>query len=152
MARFREDADSKLELLRQTVIDGTFRPSEYRTYIKRENGKDRLIADISLYPDRILHSAICIALEDRLNAKLDPHVYSGRRNMGQHMAVSKISGYIRNDPRIKYALQIDIRQFYASIDKGILKAKLRTVIKDRRFLELMDVLIDGYPLPGIPLG
>ncbi|MBR2255024.1 MAG: RNA-directed DNA polymerase, partial [Candidatus Methanomethylophilaceae archaeon] len=102
--------------------------------------------------DRILHCAVCLVVEDFLNRKLVSQVYGGCPGKGQHLAVSKISGYLREDPRIEYALVLDVRHFYASIDKDILKAKLRGVIKDYRFLELVDQLIDDYPLPGLPLG
>jgi len=72
--------------------------------------------------------------------------------MGQHMAVSRIHEYLQNDSRLKYAMVLDIVGCYRNIDKEILKGKLRKVFKDQRFLELMDQLIDDYPLPGLPLG
>ncbi|MBO5547484.1 MAG: group II intron reverse transcriptase domain-containing protein, partial [Candidatus Methanomethylophilaceae archaeon] len=152
VASFMVHKGENLCRLRQSLEDGTFRSSEYRTRIKNERGKDRLIADIALYPDRILHCAVCLVVEDYLDCRLVHQVYGGRIGKGQHQAVSTLFGYLQKDDRIRYALVLDIRHFYASIDKGILKSKLRDVIKDYRFLELMDRLIDDYPLPGLPLG
>ena len=152
VAEFKKDAEAKLQALRQSVLDGTFVSSEYIFRHKQERGKTRLIADIALYPDRILHTAVCIAAEDELNRKLISQTYSGRRGMGQHLAVSKMAGYLREDPKIKYALLVDVHQFYASIDKDILKEKLRRSFKDERFLQLIFQLIDDYPRGGIPLG
>lgn len=152
VASFMQGKEEKLSALRSSLIEGTFVPSVYRTRIKNERGKDRLIADISLYPDRILHTAVCLAAEEHIDRRLISQCYGGRKGKGQHMAVTHLCRSLRRNPDLKYALSIDIRQFYASIDKDILKGKLRRVYKDSRFLGLMDMLIDSYDLPGLPLG
>ena len=117
-----------------------------------ENGKMRLVADLPLYPDRILHWAVCLKAEDPINRKLIDQAYGSRPGTGHHMAVRQLSEYIKNDSRLKYALVADVRQFFPSIDKEILKAKLRRVLKDSSLLDLLDTIIDDYKLPGIPIG
>lgn len=149
---FKRNQEKKLLALRESLLEGTFQSSRYRMFVTNENGKDRLVADCPLYPDRILHWAICLVAEEPLNRKLIDQTYGSIPGTGHHAAVKCVYGYIRNDSRVKYALSLDVRHFFASIDKEILKQKMRLAYKDQLFLELMDVIIDGYDLPGIPIG
>ena len=149
---FLEKKDILLEKLHKELSEGTYRSSEYRMFVINEKGKDRWVADLPLYPDRIVHWAICLVVEDRLNKSLIDQTYACVKGRGQHDAVNKVCEYIRKDHRLRYALTIDVRKFFQSIDKDILKNKLESKFKDRRFLNLMFQLIDEYPHDGIPLG
>ena len=51
-----------------------------------ERGTERLVADLPLYPDRILHWAICLAAEDDLNRKLIAQTYASIPGRGYHQA------------------------------------------------------------------
>ena len=50
-----------------------------------------------------------------------------------------------------YILKMDVRKFYASIDLERLKAKIRRRIKDKRMLQVIELIIDGHP-EGLPIG
>ena len=152
VAEFQEDSERMILELQASLMDGTYRSSEYRMFTVNERGKERLVADLSLYPDRILHWAICLVVEAPLNSKLIDQTYGSRPGTGYHQAVMNLSRYMEGDTRIRYALLMDIRHFFPSIDKGILKQKLRQVLKDAHLLGLLDVVIDDYKLPGIPIG
>ena len=151
VAEFLEDSERRLLELQAAVMNGTYRSSEYRMFVVNEHGKERLVVDLPLYPDRILHWAICLVVETPLNRKLIDQTYASRPGVGYHRAVRELSEYMREDSRLKYALLVDIRHFFPSIDKSILK-KLRAVLKDVRLLELLDTIIDDYGLLGIPIG
>lgn len=144
--------DELLLRLREQLLDGTFVSSRYRMFTVKERGKERFVADLPLYPDRILHWAICIVVEERLNRKLIDQSYGSRKGMGYHDAVKRVYDYLQDDSRLRYALVVDVKKFFASIDKDILKRKLERAFKDRRFLDLMFGLIDDYPYSGIPIG
>ncbi len=149
---FLEDSENNLKKLRDSLIDGTYKSSEYRMFNILERGKQRFVADLPLNPDRILHWAICLVAEEPLNNKLIDQSYGSRPGMGYHDAVKKVHSYIQKDAKIRYALIVDVKKFFASIDKEILKKKMLRVFKDRRFLDLMFKLIDEYSYPGIPIG
>ena len=134
------------------MINGNYSSSEYRTFTIKEKGKERFISDLPLYPDRILHWAICISCEERFNAKLIDQTYASIPGRGYHDAVRKVYGYIQSDPKIRYALVFDVHKFFQSLDRTILKDKMDKTFKDSRFLELMKQLIDEYPYSGIPIG
>lgn len=152
VAEFLGDKDALISKLIADVRNGTYVVPEYRTFILKERGKERFIADAPLYPSRILDWAICIVVEDYICSKLIGQTYASVPTRGYHGAVRQIYDYVRKDKRIRYALIFDVRKFFNSINRNILKRKLREVIKDQQFLELLDMLIDGYPYDGIPLG
>ncbi len=149
---FQEDAEGNLERLRESLVGGFYASSEYRMFTIDERGKQRLVADLPLYPDRIAHWAICLALEGPLNRKLIDQAYGSRPGTGHHKAVRQLSEYISNDSRIRYALFVDIHHFFPSIDKDVLKQKLSAAVKDHEVVRLLDRIIDDYPLSGIPIG
>ena len=152
VAEFMSDMDGNLARIRGSLLDGTYHSSEYRTFTIRENGKERLIADLPLCPDRIVHWAVALAVEGPLNRRLIDQCYGSVPGRGHHMAVRRLESYVRGDSRVRYALSMDVRKFFPSIDKEILKGMLRRAFKDARALALMEQIVGEYPLPGIPLG
>lgn len=152
VAEYLSDKTRLLTALYEQVRGGVFHSSTYRMFTLNERGKERLVADLPLYPDRILHWAICIVAEPELNRKLIAQTYASIPGRGYHQAVRQVYDYIRKDKRVRYALVFDIHHFFPEIKIPILKRKLENSIKDRRFLELMFRLLDEYSLPGLPLG
>ena len=55
-----------------------------------------------------------------------------------------LSKYIReNKSKIKYTAKADIKHFFPSINTDILKKRLEKKIHDKRFLEVLFVVIDS---------
>ena len=50
----------------------------------------------------------------------------------------------------KYCLKLDIKKYYLSIDKNILKIKSRKLFKDENLLYLLDTIIESEQ--NIPIG
>ena len=152
VVKFKKDKENNLIRLREQVINGTFRSSEYRMFEIHENGKTRIVADLPLYPDRILHWAIALAAEDEMNKSLIGQIYASVPGRGYQQAVHKLHDYMRSDEKIRYALIMDVSKFFPNIPKDGLKDRLGRAFRDRPFLDLMFRLIDEYPYPGIPIG
>jgi hypothetical protein len=68
--------------------------------------------------------------------------YACRHDKGVHAAVNRYQAWVQT---YRYVLKMDVRQYFPSIDREILKGKLRRGIKDVRALELLDRIIDGSP-------
>lgn len=145
---FRRNEKTLLPQLQHDLITHAFEPSDYKTYYKFERGKQRLIADLPLYPDRIVHCAIAIVIEDRLNRSLIYQTHASIKGHGTHTAVMDVRRQLHNDPKIKFVLSMDIHQYYASINVSNVKKMLREYIKDNELLNLMDKILDGYNKTG----
>ena len=153
---FRSKEEYYLVQVQSMIRDGTFHASRYNIYTKNERGKDRLIADLPLYPDRIVHFAIYQIIGPELNKKLIDQTHSSIKGRGTHTALTFVRRSLYNDPKIRYCLSMDIDQYYPSLDPEAAKRMMRNeYVKDYRICNLLDEILDGYTRmgrPGIALG
>lgn len=143
-----KNRDSNLANLRTSLINGTFKTSEYDTF-KISEPKERLIFRLPYYPDRIVHHAIMNVIKPTFIKTFTHDTYSCIEGRGIHLAANKVKKAIKGTDS-KYCLKIDIRKFYPSIDHGVLKALIRKKFKDAKFLNLIDEIIDSAD--GLPIG
>lgn len=148
VAQYNEHKDSLLAQLQDDLINHRVKLSPYHMYYKMERGKRRLIADLPLYPDRVLHCAVAIVIEDRLNRTLIYQTHASIKGHGTHTAMMDVRRHLHNDPKIRYCLSVDIDQCYASIPPKRIKLMFRSYIKDNEFLFLLDRIIDNYNATG----
>lgn len=80
------------------------------------------------------------------------HSYAAFPERGGHKGKRMLALWIKRDPKnTKYCLKVDIRHFFDSIDKKILKTMLARIISEKQFLDLLFTIIDVTD-HGIPLG
>lgn len=138
---FKMNKDSNLESIRQLVISGNFHTGKYKAQ-KIYEPKERIIYKLPFAPDRIVQHAVMNILKPILMRKMIKNIYACIEGRGQHKASIKCSEYVR---RNKYCLKGDCRKFYPSIDQKILSEMLRKIIKDKRFMALVDNIIFSFP-------
>lgn len=147
---FDKDREGNLQRLHELLISGQYKTSEY-TFFTVHDPKERVIARLPYYPDRIVHHAITSVLEPIFTRLYTADTYACIKGRGGHLARHKIMEAMRKDKEgTKYCLKLDIRKYYPSIDHEILKGILRRKIKDQRCLALLDEIIDSAP--GLPIG
>lgn len=147
---FDQDRDGNLRRLHDLLLSGDYHTSRY-TFFKISDPKERTIARLPYYPDRIVHHAIVAVLEPIFTALYTADTYACVKGRGGHLARKRIMRAMRRDTEgTKYCLKMDIRHYYPSIDHDILKGIIRRKIKDQRALRLMDEIIDSAP--GLPIG
>ena len=74
----------------------TFRNSEYTTYLKQDNGKEREIFKLPYFPDRIIHHCIVQVLEDIWTKTLIEDTYSSLKGRGIHKGLERIKKAMTN--------------------------------------------------------
>lgn len=147
---FDRDREGNLQRLRELLLSGQFKTSEYTNFIIYEP-KERLISRLPYYPDRIVHHAVMNVLEPIWVSIFVKNTYSCIKHRGIHKAVNDLKKDLRNDVAgTKYCLKIDIKKYYPSINHDVLKSIIRKKIKDARLLSLLDEVIDSAD--GIPIG
>ncbi len=152
VAEYLADKDGNLRKLQNQFIYHTYETSEYTLFYKMENGKERLVSDLPLYPDRIAHWAVALVIEPLVNKRLIPQSHASRKGHGTHTAIADVKKYLDSDPRIGYCLKTDVKKFFQSLPKGVVKECVRRVVKDPDVLWFIDKIVDDYPEPGLPLG
>ena len=150
---FEQDLAGNLARLRQQLRAGAWRVYGYRRFQRFDGNKFRIIDWDPFFPDNIVQHAIQQTAGQVLLRAGISDTYAGVKGRGVHRAMKRmrkfLSEYLDMEPI--YVLKLDIRKFYQSIDTGLLKAKIRRKIKDRRVLALYDELIDSHP-DGLPIG
>ena len=136
--RFEFRREYELLRLRRELLAGTFTPGPFVTHWV-QSPKLRLIS-AAPYRDRVLHHAVMNVLEPILERHFHPHSFACRTGKGTHAASRHLQDLLR---RYRFSCQLDIRKFFPSIDHAILKTRFRRLLKDRRFLDLLDRIIDG---------
>lgn len=109
--------------------------------------------------DRLVHQIVYSGLNLILDKKFIFHSLSSHRLKGTHVGIFHLRRMIRkvsaNGHRPCYALKMDIKRFFDTIDHNILKHLIRKNIYDEKFLKIIDTIIDSFNKGqnvGVPLG
>lgn len=158
---FKYNLEANLINIKRLLDTNKWIPGKYnyfRIYIPKER-------EIGCPPfkDTIVHHAILRVIAPYIQNRYIFNSYAVKKGKGIHLAVRMLQRYCREaqslfhkDKSDIYVIKGDIHHYFQSIDTNILKRKLRCYIKDKRVLNLFDLIIDGYPNnskhPGIPHG
>ena len=151
--RVNRNVGRHLKGIRRMLLDKTYRVGDYKIEIINDKGKERELYKLPYYPDRIIQWAIMLQIETILSKNMCYHTCASIKGRGINRAMRLSKKYTKKAVECKYCLKFDIKKFYPSINKSILKSLLRTKFKDRDLLELLDLIIDSYPHErGLPIG
>lgn len=102
--------------------------------------------------DRVLHHAVFYVLNRIFEPTFINDSYSCRINKGTHKGVEKVTNMLRaaskNNTRQCYALKCDVRKFFDSVDRQVLKNILDRKIKDKKTISLLGEIIESYEKSG----
>lgn len=136
--------------LHNSLKEENYKTSKYSNFTIYEP-KERKISRLPYFPDRIVHHAIMNILEPILKNCLISQTYSCIKNRGIHKGLNDLNKSLKVKKETEYCLKVDIKKFYPSINKDILKVLLRTKFKDIKLLKLLDEITDSNE-KGLPLG
>lgn len=148
--RFEADLGANLHALYDELLAGTYQPQPYRNFMVMEP-KPRMIS-APAFRDVVVQHAIYAVINPIFDAGFIHDNYGCRLNKGTHRASDAAQRYLRQSPAGSVTLQLDVRKFYYSIDRAILRTLVERKIKDRRFVDLMMVFADHGGDVGIPIG
>ena len=135
--KFNDNLESHLIQLQRELQEKTYQPGNYNSFYVFEP-KKRLIS-AAPYRDRVVHHALCNIVVPIFEPTFISDSYSNRVGFGTHRAVKRFTKFLRSSD---YILQCDIRKFFPSIDREILKSLIRRKLKCRDTLWLIDLIID----------
>lgn len=148
VAEFTLKLETELFKLQEELINDNYQPGKYRLFTIYE-GKPRTIA-AAPFRDRVVHHALMNIIEPLIDKQFIYDSYACRKNKGVHKAVDRYQLWSKS---YRYALKMDIQQYFASINHILLKHKVKVKIKDVKVLNLINKIIDTAPSKtGIPIG
>jgi retron-type reverse transcriptase len=117
--------------------------------------KQRRISKASV-KDRLVHQIVYHVLNTIFDSKFIFHSLSSRIGKGTHIGVTLLRRMIRkvsaNENKPCYALKMDIKRFFDTVNHLILKTLIRKHITDRYALQIIDTIIDSFKVNDGPSG
>lgn len=144
-----KDVEGHLQRVQAALVNKTFTTSAYKTETRLEGGKMRTIYKLPYYPDRIVQHALMSVVGPIFRRSLIRDTFQSLPQRGTSDARRRVQRMMRNDPQ-RYALKMDIRLYYPSVDNEQLKIIVRRKIKCPDTLQLIDNIVDSRQ--GLPIG
>ena len=130
---YAENLDERLEDLVKRMKAMTYKPGPVREVrIPKDNGGQRKLG-ISNFEDKIVQMAISLILEAIYEPIFYQHSYGFRRGRNCHQAIRACYQHLHRG-KTKVVLDVDLENFFGSIDHKKLILLLRMKIKDERFI------------------
>lgn len=154
---FQRNESVNLMNLQKRLYNRTYKFSGYITFEVHE--PKRRVINAPHFVDKIVQLAMHEVLSEIFVPKFISHSFACMTDRGTHAAVNQVQKNIKvakwkwgNDA---YICNVDVRKFFYTIDRDILKMQYRRVIKDEDMLWVMDGIVDSGGLIddiGLPLG
>ena len=138
VALFEYALEDNLIELQRSLLTKHYQPSPYQSFYIHEP-KRRLIS-AAPFRDRVVHHALCNVIEPIFERSFVSDNYANRKGKGTHKALNRAQQFLR---RYAYVLQLDIRQFFPSIDHAILKELVAIKIYSADVLWLIDEIVNS---------
>jgi len=140
---FEIDAEQNLLRLEEELNARTYRPSRSICFVvDRPKLREIFAAD---FRDRVVHHVLVDHLEPMAEPKFIYDSYACRKDKGTHAAVKRLQGFTRsvtrNNSRMAYCLQLDVRSFFVTINKNILFGLLKKYTDDSDMIWLSEIII-----------
>lgn len=141
--RFEAEQEKNLLALREALLQRSYRPGRSVCFFAtRPKLREIFAAD---FRDRVVHHVLVDYLERIWEPIFIHDSYACRTGKGVHAGVARLQTFLRqataNGTRPAWYLQLDIRNYFMSIDKDILFRLLAAKIKDDTALWLTRLLV-----------
>ena len=140
VARFLAEADVELPRLSLELATDSYRPRPYRQFRIRDP-KPRTISCAD-FRDRVVHHAVCDVTGPLLERRFVFESYACRVGKGAHRAAARAQELAR---RYRYFLKLDVAGFFDSVDHSILLDLLGRSFREKRLLNLLEVIVRSSP-------
>jgi len=149
----KANPDEYAGIIRDMLVNHTYKQSAYRTRVIFEHGKQRTLRYTRTFPDRVVQHCLLQIIGPILIGTYISDSYASIPNKGLHHGSVKLRSWLKIDPiGTRYCLKIDVHHYYDSIDRNILYQMLCRKLKDQAVLALLHQFIFQAPGTGIPIG
>lgn len=149
-----ENIDEYAARLRAFLLDekAIFHDGQRAVINEGTHKKRRELAKPVFFPDQCAHWAVMQILSPCFLRSFYPYTCSCIKGRGVHYAKRNVERFLKDTKNTKYCAQLDIKSFYASVDKEILIELFNRKIKDKRITAVLAKIVRSYSGAGLPLG
>jgi retron-type reverse transcriptase len=148
--KFEVNLGAELESLHNELHSGTYKPRAYSQFYVYEP-KKRLI-NAPAFRDLVVQHAIYRTIYAIFDKTFINTSYACRKGGGTHKASNYTQREMQKYDGDLYFVKLDIRKFFYSIDRQILRKMFEKKIKDIRFVDIMCEFMEMNADKGIPIG
>lgn len=133
-----------IEAIQKMLIEKTYKVGNYKISVIEDKGKKRVLHKLPYYPDRIIQWAVLLQIDKIFMSTFTNFTCASLKDRGIHYASNMLSKWMNEDYQgTRYCLKLDMKKFYPSANREILKKLLRKKFKDKDLLWLLDEIIDS---------
>jgi len=154
--KFTQNLEKELFLIQEELISGNFNFSPYRNF-KVHEPKERIIS-APCFRDVVVQHAIINIIEPIFDKTFINNSFACRKGKGTFKGFLEIKKLVQSKNSPKYYLKQDVKKYFPSIEKEVLKHIIKKRIKDKQLLVIVYKIIDSYSFSflnnkkGIPIG
>lgn len=149
--KFSKNLDFNLRSIKKELDQGIYKTKGYKKFSIKERNKIRIIY-APYFRDLVVQHAIYKVIYPIFDPSFIDQSYACRKRKGTHAAGEYAQAAIRKIDNDSYILQLDIKKFFYTIDRKILKELIIRKIKDEKFVNIIVELIEYDQKLGIPIG
>jgi RNA-directed DNA polymerase len=144
------DVDKYCKQIQKMLVNKTFTTSKYDIESRHDGRKERLIYKLPYFPDRIVQHALLNVVGSIFVRSFIRDSFQSIKGRGTYDAMQRVKQLVRSKDCPPYALKMDVKKYYPSVNNDLLKAMIRRKIKCQDTLWLIDNIVDSTK--GLPIG
>lgn len=149
--QFARNLGTNIAALQHELLEGDYRPRPLNAFWATASHKRRLI-EAPAFRDLVVQHALYAQLRPIFDRHFISTSYACRVGKGTHAAANWLQAAMRRAEPTAWTLHVDVRKFFYSIDRDVLDALLRRVIKCPRTAELLRMFAMRDADRGVPIG
>ena len=147
---FEKHLGENLEALHAAIHAGTYAPKEYFQFVIYE--PKRRVIHAPSFRDVVVQHAIYRTVYHIFDRSFVSTSFACRVGYGTHKAARFARSAMQRHSGDDYILKLDVRKFFYSIRRSVLRSLIERKIKDARLVDIMMMFADMETPIGIPIG
>ena len=147
---FGKNLRENLRTLQAQLLAGAVEAGGYNYFTIYDPKKRQICA--APFAQRVLHHALMNVCHARFERYQTTDSFASRIGKGTYAALAQAKGY---QERYGWFLKLDVRKYFDSLHKQVLRQQLCALFKDMRLLRIFDQILDSYCVQegrGVPIG
>lgn len=147
---FEINLGGNLRMLHKKIHTGSYTPRPYHKFTVYEPKPREIRAPA--FRDIVVQHAIYRTIYPIFDRCFISTSFACRKGFGTHRASDHTQNALRSHDGNLYTLKLDVRKFFYSIDRNILRSLIERKIKDLRLVDMMMLFAVMDEPVGIPIG
>lgn len=148
--KFENNLEENVKRLSEELRSGAYKPRPYYNFLVYEPKKRQISAPA--FRDRVVQHSVYSAVREIFDRRFIHTNFGCRVGKGTHKASDYVHKCLQQSDGDSYVLQMDIRKYYYSLDRNILRGLIEKVIKDKRLVDLIMMFAETEDQKGVPIG